>query len=173
MWYPVGFASQGAKVAYMTVVYMFYSTVSTVISVPYCSMSTEITTDIGVRSKLNLLRLVFSQLSTAVCTLVPTVLFESLSKGNLSVWSFYAAVVFGFGSMFALPLILIGLFTRERVPYSPQRSHFSFTTFLKPFRVRAFRSLLLLYLCQSITLDIVSAVIMYYSLYVVVGLGPV
>lgn len=171
MWYPVGFASQMAKVVYMTVVYIFYSTASTIISVPYCSMSTEITTDIAMRSKLNLLRLVFSQVSTAICTLVPTVLFESLSQGKISVWSFYFTLVFGFGTAFALPLILIGLFTKERAPYNPTRSHFSFSAFVKPFYVRAFRRLLLLYLCQAITLDIVSAVIMYYSLYVVAGLG--
>ena len=102
------------------------------------------------RSRLNLLRLVFSQLSTAVCTLVPTVLFESLSKGSLSVRQFDLALVLGFGTAFALPLVLIGLFARER-------ARFSFSTFLKLFRVRAFRSLLLLYLCQSITLDVVSA----------------
>ena len=155
----------------MTVVYVFYSTVSTIICVPYCSMSTEITTDITMRSRLNLLRLVFSQVSTAICTLVPTILFENLTQGKISVWSFYFTLVFGLGTAFALPLILIGFFTRERVPYSPTRSRFSFSSFLKPFRVRAFRSLLLLYLCQAITLDIVSAVIIYYSLYVVAGLG--
>lgn len=37
MWYPAGFESQAAKVAYMTAVYVFYSTVSTVVSVLYCS----------------------------------------------------------------------------------------------------------------------------------------
>lgn len=171
MWYPVSFESQVGKVVYMTVVYMLYNTVSTVIAVPYSSMSTEITTDIAVRSKINLLRLVFSLVSTAVCTLVPTMLFESLTKGHITIWAFYAALVLGFGTLFTLPLVLIGFFTKERVPYSAQKARFSFSTFLKPFRIRAFRSLLAMYLCQSITLDIVSAIIMYYSLYVVAGLG--
>lgn len=171
MWYPVSFESQIAKVVYMTFVYMFYNTVSTVISVPYSSMSTEITTDIAVRSKINLLRLVFSLLSTAVCTLVPTILFENLTQGKLTIWAFYLILVLGFGLAFSLPLVLIGFFTKERVPYSAKKSGFSFQTFIKPFRVRAFNKLLILYLCQSVTLDIVSAVIMYYSLYVVAGLG--
>ena len=35
--YPAGFEGQAAKVAYMTAVYVFYSTVSTVVSVLYCS----------------------------------------------------------------------------------------------------------------------------------------
>lgn len=171
MWYPISLNSEIGKVVYMTVVYMFYSTISTIISVPYSSMSTEITTDVAARSKINLLRLVFSLVSTAVCTLVPTILFEQLVKGQIDVWRFYITLVLGFGTIFSLPLILIGFFTFERAPYSAQKSKFSFSTFVKPFKIVAFKKLLVMYLCQSITLDVVSAVIMYYSLYVVAGLG--
>lgn len=172
LWYPINFESDVAKICYVTIVYLFYSTISTVIAVPYSSMSTEITTDFNDRNKLNLLRLVFSLVSTAICTLVPTLLFENLTSGNLSISGFYYALVFGFGTLFAVPLILIGFFTKERVPYKNENTKFSIKTFIKPFKIKAFRKLLALYLSQSITLDITSAVIIYYSLYVIAGLGP-
>ena len=75
----------------------------------------------------------------------------------------------GFGLFFALPLILIGLFTKERVYIPQEKSTFEVTTFVKPLKVKAFRGLVYMYLCQSISMDILSAGIIYYALYVVKG----
>lgn len=138
---------------------------------PYSSLSTEITADFSMRNRVNMLRLVFSLVATAVCTLVPTQLFDSLTKGSLSLKSFYLIIVLGFGAAFALPNILAGIFVKERVPYPEEKSRFSFSQLWRPLKVRAFRKLLTLYLSQSITLDIVSAVIIYYGLYVVPGIS--
>ena len=171
LWLPVGFASQAGKIAFVTVAYLLYSTVSTVIAVPYSSMSTEVTADFHERNKVNVLRLVFSLVATAVCTLLPTLLFDAYQAGELSLRSFYLILVLGFGTVFAVPLILIGLWGKERVAYEDKRSAVSVETFVKPFRIRAFRKLLGLYLCQAVTLDMVSAVILYYSTYVVIGMS--
>ena len=171
LWLPVRFESHAARVIYMTCTYLLYCTVSTVISVPYSSMSTEITNDFSLRNRVNMVRLVFSLIATAACTLVPSMLFDSLTGGSLTLTGFYAFIVFGFGIAFALPNVLAGLFVKERVPYEMKRSAFSWSTLWVPLKVRAFRKLLGLYLAQSITLDIVSAVIIYYGLYVVPGVS--
>ena len=171
LWLKVGFDSQLLRVAYVTVTYLLYSTVSTVIAVPYSSMSTEITGDFKLRNRVNMLRLVFSLVATALCTLIPTMLFGRLEAGSLSFTAFYWILVLGFGGFFALPIILTGLFVKERLPYAAERSVFSFSTFLLALKVGAFRKLLTLYLAQSITLDIVSAVVLYYGLYVVPGIS--
>lgn len=171
IWYPVGFASQGGKAAYILAVYLFYNLVASIVGVAYSSMSTEVTADFDECNKVNVMRLVFSLVSTAVCTLVPTLLFENLNKGTMTFWQFYSVLVFGFGSVFALPVILIGFLGKERVPYETERSAFSWKTFIQPFRVRAFRKSLILYISQAITLDMVSAVILYYTLYVIAGMG--
>ena len=171
IWYPAGFASQGGKAAYVLATYLFYNLVSSIVGVSYSAMSTEITPDFDECNRVNVLRLVFSLVSTAICTLVPTLLFENLNKGVLTFWQFYSALVFGFGVTFALPLVLIGLLGKERVPYESHRSSFSWKTFVKPFGVRAFRKSLVLYISQAVTLDMVSAVILYYTLYVVAGMG--
>ena len=171
LWLPVRFESHTARVIYMTCTYLLYCTVSTIISVPYSSMSTEITNDFSLRNRVNMVRLVFSLIATAVCTLVPTMLFSSLTGGSLSITSFYVFIVFGFGIVFAIPNVLAGILVKERVAYDMKRSAFSWGTLWVPLKVRAFRKLLGLYLAQSITLDIVSAVIIYYGLYVVPGVS--
>jgi GPH family glycoside/pentoside/hexuronide:cation symporter/oligogalacturonide transporter len=170
LWLPVNFTSQTAKVAYVLASYLFYCTVSTIIAVPYSSMSTEITADFNECNKVNVLRLTFSLISTGLCTLLPSMLFGQYTKGNLSYQTFYLILVFGFGLLFAVPMILAGFMTRERVAYEDKRVPLSVNTVVKPLKVRAFRKLLGMYLCQAVTLDMVSAVILYYALYVVAGL---
>lgn len=166
LWLPHGIHDTLFKVVYMLITYLFYYTVNTLIAVPYSALSTEITNDFSERNKVNLTRLIFSMTSTAICTLIPTMLFESYTAGSLSIMGFYLLMVLVFGSVFTLPLILIGLFTKERTPYEAV-NHFHLTEFLKPLHVKGFRRLVILYICQALALDMASSVVIYYGLYVV------
>ncbi len=166
LWLPHGLGNTALKVVYMLVTYLFYYTINTIIAVPYSALSTEITNDFNERNKVNLTRLIFSMTSTAICTLVPTMLFESYTAGNLSIMGFYFILVFVFGVIFTLPLILIGLYTKERTPYEAVE-RFSVKAFFEPLSVKGFRKLVVLYICQALALDMASAVVIYYGLYVV------
>jgi GPH family glycoside/pentoside/hexuronide:cation symporter/oligogalacturonide transporter len=166
LWLPHGIDNTALKVVYMLLTYLFYYTINTIIAVPYSAMSTEITNDFSERNKVNLTRLIFSMTATAICTLVPTMLFESYTAGNLSILSVYFILVFVFGGVFTVPLILIGLFTKERTPYETVEK-FKLESFLKPLSVKGFRKLIVLYICQALALDMASAVVIYYGLYVV------
>lgn len=170
MWMPIGgWQSDAGKVIFAISTYLFYSTVSTVIAVPYSSLSAEITTHVKERNHVNVLRLVVSTLATAICTLVPSMILEIYKAGTIGIETFYMVVGIGFGLFFALPLVLIGLFTKERVVVPETKSVFEVKTFIKPLKVKAFRGLTYMYLCQSISMDILSAGIIYYALYVVKG----
>jgi Na+/melibiose symporter-like transporter len=151
----------------MAVSYMVYYTVSTLVAVPYSSLSTEITTDVKTRSKVNLTRLLFSLSSTALCTLIPSLLFNLVRDNKFSVDAFYWTIVLGFGFFFTIPVLIAGIFSRERAPYPSAKSRFSLSAIFLPFRVKAFRKLLILYLAQAITMDIVTATVYYYAHYVV------
>ena len=166
LWLPHQFSSQTFKVIYMLVTFLFYYTINTIIAVPYSAFSTEITNDFKERNKVNLTRLIFSMTSTAICTLVPTMLFEMYTEGTLSIMGFYAILVFVFGGVFAIPLILIGFMTKERAPYEAVET-FSMKKFVEPLSVKGFRKLVIMYICQALALDMASAVVIYYGLYVV------
>lgn len=166
LWLPHGIDNSWFKVIYMLITYLFYYTINTIIAVPYSALSTEITNDFSERNKVNLTRLIFSMTSTAICTLVPTMLFESYTKGALSLGAFYIILVFVFGLVFSIPLILIGLFTKERTPYEAVEK-MPIKVFLKPLEVKGFRKLIVLYICQALALDMASSVVIYYGLYVV------
>lgn len=172
LWLPVvGFSAAG-KAAYVLFAYLFYNTVATIIAVPYSSLSTEITTDYQQRNSVNILRLVFSTAATALCTLTASVLFSAYTGGKISLSALYFSIVFGFGLFFALPLFLTGLIAQERTPVPHDKVRFNTASFALPLKSRPFRFLLVMYICQSISMDILSTTIMYYSLYVVRGIAP-
>ncbi len=171
LWYPINFESHTLRVVYATIAYLLYATVSTIIGVPYSSLSTEITGDFSLRNRANLLRLAFSLLSTAICTLAPTMLFSRLTNQKINIWQFYFIIIFGFGSYYSIPNICAGIFCKERVPYVDEKIHFSFKIFLRPLKVKSFRKLIAIYSSQGVALNIVSAVVIYYSLYVVPGIN--
>lgn len=173
LWFPATTFAPALKAVYAIGVYVFYSTVATVIAVPYSSLSAELTTDIKERNRVNILRLVVSTVATAVCTLVPSMILEAYQAGSISLTAFYLIIGVGFGVFFALPLVLIGLFTKERVKLPEEKSKFEVARFVKPLKVKAFRGLVGMYLCQSIAMDILAAGILYYSKYVARGSSTV
>ena len=174
MWMPAGgWQSNVGKFAFAIGAYLFYCTVSTIILVPYSSLSAEITTDTKERNSVNILRLVISTVATAVCTLVPSIVLEAYKGGSITMDVFYMVVGIGFGVLFAIPLVLIGIFTKERVKLSDHKSVFHVKTFIKPLKVKAFRGLVYMYLAQSMAMDILGTGIIYYALYVAKGSSTV
>lgn len=171
LWLPVRFDSQVAQAAFIAASNIFYATVASALGIAYSSMSTEITDDYAQRNRVNVLRLVFSMASIAVCSLLPTMFFSMLSQGRISVGTFYAIVVGGFGIVFTVPIILAGIFCRERIAHPDEKASLNAKALASPLRLGAFRRLLAMYLTQSVTMDTVSAVIIYYGLYVVAGVN--
>ncbi len=171
LWLPIRFNSDLARAAFILITNMFYATVASMIAIAYSSLSTEITNDYEARNKLNVTRLVFSLVATAICSLLPSTFFSMLSDGKITVNQFYLIIVLGFGLVFTIPVFAAGIFTRERVPYTDEKVKLNAFTLIEPLKVKAFRRLIALYITQTVTLDTVSAVVIYYGLYVVTGVN--
>ncbi|MCK7485123.1 MAG: hypothetical protein MZU97_05905 [Bacillus subtilis] len=73
----------------------------------------------------------------------PSLVLEAIpGRINLSLTAFYLVIGIGFGIFFASPLVLIGLFTKERVKMPERRNPSSRSRrFIKPLTVKAFRGL--------------------------------
>lgn len=168
IWAPIsGWDSNLAKTLFAIGANLFYTTVSTMIAVPFGSLSTEVTTDYEERNLINVMRLAFSTIAAALCTLGGTTLLNWYTSGRISDLEFYLFIVGVFGSVFVTPLLLVVVRCRERAPIPDERSRLSLTGVASPLRHDSFRKLLGLYLCQAITMDVVSALVVFYSLYVV------
>lgn len=168
IWAPIGgWDSTTAKTAWAIGANIVYTTVATMIAVPYGSLSTEVTTDYEERNRINVMRLAFSTISSALCTLAGTALLGGYTSGTLSAVELYGLIVAIFGTLFVVPVLAVAIHTRERAPIPTERAQLSIAGVLRPLKHGPFRKLLGLYLCQALTMDVVSALIVYYALYVV------
>lgn len=173
LWAPVRDLSTGWKLGFVLTGHLVYSTIASIVAVPYGSMTAEISVDHDERNRINVLRLAVVALAGAGSTLVVSWLLDVYKDGDLAVSSLYLVLVVGFGLFFAVPLVAVARFTHERAPIPVERTTFSVRAMTAPLQVPAFRSLLALYVCPALTLDIVSALAIYYSLYVVPGVDNV
>lgn len=136
--------------------FLFYSTLSTVINVPYSALATEITTNYGERNKMNTIRMLFSFFSAAVSAGVPILLIEALQKQKLSIDVFSIIMIVGFGLFYTLPLLFTALKTNERVIPPLEKTKFSLKEFLKPLKLKPFVYLLVMYFAAFVCMDILT-----------------
>jgi Na+/melibiose symporter-like transporter len=161
LWYPARFADPGMRAAFVMISYLFYSTIQTIVMVPYSAMSSEISTGYEERNFVNGTRLVFSQAATLLAAVLPMTIVEAFANPAAG----YQVMALVFGLLFALPFLLIFLFANERVPEPEERSRFEVRLFLKPLGIRSFRLLIGIYLSAFLINDIVSAVFTYFMDY--------
>ena len=161
LWNAVAFESQTAIFAYVLFSYLFYSTIQTMVMVPYAAMSSEISNDYDERTTINGMRLFFSQFATLLCAVLPLEIVKLMPTARGG----YLLMALVFALFFALPYILMFFFTKERVPHDGQKGDVHWRTFAEPFRVRTFRNLLGIYMCSFLAMDIVSTVFAYYMKY--------
>ena len=168
---PISAESQTVKFIYCAATYLFYNTVSTMINVSYSSMSAEISTVSEERDSANVLRLVVSTASAAVCTLLPSIVIDAYNNNKINLTTFYLIVGVGFGILFALPVILCALFVEERVESTERRTAFSVKEVIEPLGTRPFRNLVGMYLGQALCMDVFSAGVVYFAKHVTTPKG--
>lgn len=161
LWLPISNDSEIVKFLYMLFAYTLYSTVSTIVMVPYSAMSSEISADYKERNTINGTRLVFSQVSSLICAVLPMEIVKMFSDVRTG----YIGMAVAFGCFFAIPFLLMFLFTKERVVDVSEKRKFNLKVFLEPFKVRSFRILISIYLFAFLAMDIVSTVFAYYMNY--------
>ncbi len=161
LWYPVEFDSIPMKFIYVLMTYLYFSTVSTIALVPYSSMSSEITTDYKERNNVNGIRLFFSQFSSLIGAVLPLTVVNMFDDESMG-WLVMAIV---FSTVYAIPYMLMFFFTHERVPICGEKSKFELQAFLRPFKIKSFQKLVLMYFLAYLTMDVVAAVFQYYMLY--------
>lgn len=170
---PVTGLSDSLKFFYCAATYLFYNTVSTMIGVSYSSLSSEISQDSRERDSANVLRLVVSTVGAALCTLLPSVVLDMYRSGAISLSTLYLVIGIGFGLFFAIPVILCGLFVKERVEVPNEKRAFRVMELVEPLQVRPFRQLVGMYLGQALCMDVFSTGVALFASYVTTPKGSV
>ena len=160
----MGVTDKAAIIAIVCVMYMFYNTANTVAMVPYCSMSGDISKSFSERNKANSVKLIFSILSGGLCYVVPFLFLELFEGGTIDQTGFYLCIFLVFGILFGVPMVLCGIFVKERVPFDPTvKAKFSLKSYSEPFKIKSFKWHIIMYVSAFICLDVVSALAPYYA----------
>jgi len=161
LWTPVHFQSEVARFVFVLFAYLFFSTVITMVMVPYNALAAELTLDYRERSSLVSVRMAFSMGSTLVCAVVPLAIINGMptkSTGYLTMGTL-------FGLLFALPYLATFFTTRERPEFQMDQPRLRLRSFAQPFAVRTFRNVLFMYLFAFLAMDILEAIIIYFMTY--------
>ncbi|MFA5449052.1 MAG: MFS transporter [Clostridia bacterium] len=145
--------------------YLFYNTVSSVVTLTYNAMSSEVSCDYKERNTVNTVRLVFSMLAGGVTALAPVELMGAYLNQSISIGTVYLIIVVGFGLFFTIPVLLSAIYSKERVTLPEEKSTFTIKSFLTPFRVKAFWYILGMYFFAYACTDIITANLIFFVKY--------
>ncbi len=163
LWFPADFSSQTLRAIFALTAYVLYSTVNTMVMVPYQAMMPELTDDYNERSSVSGIRIGFSLGASLVCAVLPPIIWESFSDVRTG----YMVMACVFGAIFALPWLGTFLKTKERESYmhEPKRKGNIFKEFAETLKVKSFRKLVYMHLCSFLALDVITTLFMFFMLY--------
>ncbi|MGM0438030.1 MAG: MFS transporter [Bacillota bacterium] len=170
LWYPVEFSSQLYLFLYYSFAYIFFSTIFTLVMVPYTALNADMTSDFKIRTKLSTSRMLFSQISALIAGVLPKMLIDFLLKNSITPNEPSAYFIMGiiFGIFYSLPWILVFWGTKE-LPENYIEKREKLTTKLKNFKTifknKSFRIHLLMYIFAYLAMDFVMALFIYYLNY--------
>ncbi len=171
MWAPIPIQKEGFKFLYVIVTYLFFSTVYTIVWVPYNSIAAELTTDYDERTKLSTYRMIFSNISGILAGTVAKDVFVDMWFGRDQATGFFVMSII-FGLFFALPFIVTFLFCKEpaEAMNAPKKKigslkEFIFNYLAEPLKLRPFRFVVLMYLFGFMAQDAVMAMAIYFLTY--------
>ena len=164
LWIPVQFDNSLFTFLYFATAYLFFSTVFTMVMVPYVALNAEITRDYNARTRLSAARMVFSGVGTGMASILPNLIVDAFSDPTIG----YPVMGCIFALMFALPWLAVFFGTWEAVAPEPnQASNFSdfFQNIKSLFVNRSFGIHLGMYIGAYTAIDILLAFSMYYMTY--------
>ena len=114
LWSAPNWDSQLALLTYVTLSFMISDTFTTLVGVPYLSLTPELTQDYDERTSLSSFRSVFQLLAAmTVVIAAPMIVDKVIELGGSQQQGFMAAGAV-FGALGSLPLFLIGWFIKEK-----------------------------------------------------------
>ena len=165
LWSAPNWESQIALTVYVTLAFMISDTLTTLVAMPYLSLTPELTRDYDERTSLSSFRTVFQLLGAiAVVVAAPMIVDEVIRMGGTQQQGFMlAGAIFGLSG--AIPLFFIGWFVREKfVPEQQEELPFRETLRVAwkniPFRYAAG-----IYMFNWSAVDMIAIIFPYFLLY--------
>lgn len=158
LFFPYGYSSTTLRIIAVLTSYLLFTMVQTSVMIPYYSLSSEISSDYQQRASYNSYRLGFSIFSSILCVAVPGLIIGMFGDETIG----YQVMSVTFGTLFALSVLITGLFAREEITSPKVENTFSVKTFIKPLSLKPFRQYLGMFLVLQMSMAIMSGLFFFY-----------
>lgn len=165
MWVPLAGASQGLLFAWYSLAYILFSTVFTMVMVPFAALNADMTSDYKTRSRLSGSRLIFSGVASLLGGTVPAMIVarypDNPGMGYLVMSIFFAV-------LFSVPFIFTFLGTWENQSEPEKKADGApriFRDFFAILKNRSFRYHMLMYVFAYTSMDVLMALFAYFLTY--------
>lgn len=159
LFFPYEIADEILRVIAVLLSYLLFTTVQTTVMIPYYSLSSEISRDYQIRAQYNSVRLGFSIFSSILCVALPGIIVNMFAD---SPGVGYQVMSVSFGLLFALSVLVTGLFTREEIKTEPVKTKINIKEMIKPLGLKPFRQYLGMFLVLQMTMAIMSGLFFFY-----------
>jgi len=165
LWSAPNWDSQAALMIYVTLAFMLADTLQTLISVPFLSLTPELTPDYDERTTLTSFRSFF-QLSGALSVVIvaPIIVDMTLASGGTQQQGFMLVGAI-FGGIGAIPLLLLGVFVRETSTPEQQQAMPFRDTLREAWKNKPFRFAVGIHMLNWSAVDMVAVTFPYFLLY--------
>jgi oligogalacturonide transporter len=158
LFFPYAFSVTALRIIAVLLSYLVFTTVQTTVMIPYYSLSSEITSDYQERASYNSYRLGFSIFASILCVAVPGIIVNMFADRAIG----FQVMSLSFGFIFAISVLLTGLFAREEIQTPVVKEKLSFNALTKPLGLRPFRQYLGMFLVLQMTMAIMSGLFFFY-----------
>lgn len=164
LWFPINLESQLTLFLYYMFAYVLFSTVFTMMMVPYTALNAEMSTDYKIRTKISGSRIIFSQMSALISGVIPALIVNNA----VDLKTGYMIMGLVFGLFYAFPWIFVFFGTQE-VTFNEAKFKGSFSSiyknFLTIFKNKSFKYHIIMYIFSYSAMDIMMALFIYYLTY--------
>ncbi len=168
VFYPFSFDSLALRIIACLFTYLLFVTIQTMVMIPYYSLSSEISGDYEQRARANTYRLGFSIFSSILCVALPGMIVDMVKEASGSKAQGYIVMGIVFGVIFAISVLITGLFAKEEIHTPPLKSKVSIAGFIKPLKLKTYRQYLWMFMMLQITMAIMSGLLFFYIDFVIV-----
>jgi glycoside/pentoside/hexuronide:cation symporter, GPH family len=165
LWSAPDWDSQAALLAYVTLSFMLADTMQTLVSVPFLSLTPELTPDYDERTTLTSFRSLFQLIGAlSVVIAAPMIVDLVIESGGTQQQGFMLVGAI-FGAIGAIPLLLIGIFVRERSTPEQQQAMPFRETLRAAWQNVPFRFSVGMHMLNWSAVDMVAVTFPYFLLY--------
>lgn len=165
LWSAPAWESQFALLIYVTISFMISDTLTTLVSVPFMSLTPELTPDYDERTSLTSFRSFFQLVGALSMVIAAPSIVDLVIKAGGSQQQGFVTVGAIFGALSAIPLLLIGLFIKETSTPEQQQSLPFLETLKAAWKNIPFRYAVGLHLLNWSAVDMVAVTFPYFLLY--------